>query len=104
MGCVKTRKAVVMFNQGVVVECVDPTRLCRSVYTFWINDRMGVVLDEYRFEARTTPRHGWKCSKRWGRLFRRDNTMDKPSVPLSVKIEAIEKARGLIQWADENSK
>jgi hypothetical protein len=65
------------------IENTAPDGLSRQVWTFWVTDRLEIVLDTYREETRPSLRHrNWQT----GRLYRRTSSGNERS---NMPVEAV---------------
>lgn len=71
----------------ITVERIDG--LQREVFTFWIRDgqQLTLVLDEYLFQTKETPRHKWRTQHSYSRLQSRYAYMKREDVPLTEAIK-----------------
>jgi hypothetical protein len=76
--------------------------LNRRVMRFYMLDRH-LVLDLDTDEVRKTKRHKWKAARKWSRLDRRDNTLERREVPQSAIDEALRIVRDGISYRAEES-
>lgn len=71
----------------------------RTVWSFWYSESLGgVVLDFVSVQKRPSKRHKFRVTKKWNRLDKRDNNMDRPSIPPAVSGPALEQMRSLVVW------
>ena len=73
------------------------------IYLDGYGSKTGITLYGCLTMVRKTKRHSWKVDKKWDRVDRRNNTMEKPEVPLDIQMMVVKKFKDMIRWADEDS-
>jgi hypothetical protein len=74
-------------NVRVDVARVAPCKLRRQVWSFWLNDRLQLILDGYSEQERTTARHKWLVSRSYTRLSPR-HSIPESAAPLPDDVAA----------------
>ena len=78
---------------NITIEREAPDKLSKSVWAFWLSDRLILWLDGYRELSRPTRRHNYNAVTTYSRLDSRDRTIKTPDdipIPPDVEAEAIQ--------------
>jgi len=94
----------------MLVEVIrDRNKLVRQKYRFdvstelYSNSKVEIKLDGYFDESRKTTRHKYQIERKWTRLTRRDNTIERPEIPEDVIKEARQKVIQSIIFVEEKN-